>query len=64
MARSAALAPLTNGAGVSVFPGATSPLNAMMILVGYPQTRKSQMAKLAKDIVEELDVYVREIAED
>eukprot|EP00969_Alexandrium_andersonii_P023770 1037773-Alexandrium_andersonii.AAC.1 len=50
MACLAALAPLTNGAGVSIFPGATSPLNAMMILVGYPQTRKSQMTKLAKDI--------------
>jgi hypothetical protein len=49
------MAPLTNGATISIFPGQHSPLNITTVLVGYPQTRKYQMSKLLKSIGDVLD---------
>jgi hypothetical protein len=56
------MAPLTNGATVSIFPGHVSPLNVMSVLVGYPQTRKSQMTKLLKTIGDSLDEHMLSVA--
>ena len=53
-----ALSPLTNGAAVDIFPGNPSQLNVIAVLVNYPQTRKSQMTKLVKTVVDELDKYI------
>ena len=53
---------LMNGATAGLFPGVRSPANAMGVLVGRPQTRKSQMTKLSKDIGSVLDKHIRELA--
>ena len=58
----AGLAPLTNGASVHIFPGHASPLNIVAVLVGYPQTRKSQMTKLLKTMGEALDEHILGVA--
>lgn len=55
----AAMAPLTNGATVSIFPCSTSPLTVIAVLVGYPQTRKSQMTKLGEHIGGAIDSRIR-----
>ena len=52
------LAPLMNGAAVQVFPGEASPINLIVTLVNYPQTRKFQNTKLVKTIAEALDQHV------
>ena len=58
----AGFGPLTNGANIKIFPGHDSPLNMIAVLVGYPQTKKSQMTKLVKEIGEALDKRIQRIA--
>ena len=58
------MSPLMNGATVGIFPGSESPVNAVSINVGYPQTRKSTMTKATKDFGEELDAQVRQVVND
>eukprot|EP00973_Karenia_brevis_P045928 6360108-Karenia_brevis.AAC.1 len=47
---------------MSIFPGHKSPLSILAILVGYPQTRKSQMTRLAQEIGSYLDQHLRDLA--
>ena len=54
----AALAPLTIGAAINLFSDSWTPLNIMTVQVGYPQTRKSQMTKLVKEIGDVLDEFI------
>ncbi|CAK0904467.1 unnamed protein product [Prorocentrum cordatum] len=44
------MAPLTNGANVKTFPGSPTQLDVVAVLTNFPETRKSQMTKLAKEI--------------
>lgn len=53
-------APLANGAVVNLFSDNDTPLNCAGTLIGYPQTRKSQMTKMSKEIQGELDAFVQE----
>lgn len=59
----ACMSPLSNGATVNLFADTWTPLNCAAVLVGYAQTRKSQMTKLCQDILVELDNHIREMAE-
>ncbi|CAK0801158.1 unnamed protein product [Prorocentrum cordatum] len=54
----AAMAPLTNGANIKTFPGSPTQLNVVAVLTNFPQTRKSQMTKLAKEIGDCLDAKI------
>ena len=58
------MAPLTNGARVKAFPSGSSQLNVIAVLVNYPQTRKSQMTKLAKEIGVSLDSHVLKVLKE
>jgi hypothetical protein len=58
----ACMSPLTNGATMKLFANTDSPLNCAAVLVGYPQTRKSQMTKLCRDILMHLDQHIQEQA--
>eukprot|EP00959_Pyramimonas_sp_CCMP1952_P133541 2792494-Pyramimonas_sp.AAC.1 len=52
------MAPLTNGANIKTFPGSPTQLNVVAVLTNFPQTRKSQMTKLAKEIGDCLDAKI------
>ena len=58
----ASMAPLTNGAQLIAFPGAPTPLNIVAVLVSYPQSRKSQLTGLAKQVGDALDCAARAAA--
>ena len=59
-----ALPPLMNGARAYMFPGSATPMNLAIVLVNYPQSRKSQMTGLVKKIGDELDRYVYIVVSD
>eukprot|EP00973_Karenia_brevis_P004802 660291-Karenia_brevis.AAC.1 len=51
-----------NGATVDIFPGPASPLNFLGLLVGFAQTRKSQMTKFLKVMGGRLDERIKDNA--
>ena len=55
------MAPLTNGGNIQIFPGAATQLNVLAVLVNYPQSQKSQMTKITKDIGDCLDVHILDL---
>ena len=55
-----AMASLTNGATIAMFPGQDSPLNCVAVLVGFLQTQKSQMTGLLQKVATEIDRHVRD----
>ena len=57
----AAMAPLTNGGNIQIFPGAATQLNILAVLVNYHQTQKSQMTKITKDIGDCLDAHILDL---
>lgn len=54
----ACMSPLSNGATMQMFANTESPLNCAAVLVGYPQTRKSQTTRLCRDILMHLDKHI------
>ena len=58
----AAMAPLANGATINLFGESDTPLNVVAVLVGYPQTRKSQMTKIVREISDALDGHIKGVA--
>ena len=49
---------LADGASINAFPGGSSSLIILALLVNYAQTRRSQLMKLPKIISDNFDVFI------